>query len=209
MKIGVDLDGCVFDFVSHFMDFYNRLLGLDDKPEDATSWDWWDCPNLKITQEEFFKAVKQYTKMGYPQEQPIISGATESLIDIANDNHEIVYISDRPSESHRITINSLLDHNLPINSVIFCKSKEKASICKAMGINICIEDKPSTVIDYAQNGIDVGFHIYSINKNEWNNIQVEYKDSEMLGRIHPIYSFREFKDLVRDSSVQEGPKIRD
>jgi uncharacterized HAD superfamily protein len=206
MKIGVDLDGVVFDFAKPFIRFYNRLYQLGDDVLNAREWDWWECEGIKITKSQFLDAVKLYCEEGYTYDQPLYLGAKSQLKLLKSMGHELIYVTSRHENVRKETVKSISDNDLPIDGIIFCDSKEKADVCKSLGINIVIEDRPSTVLQYAESDIDVAFRLYHINEDDWNRIQLTHKD--LLGRIHPVCNLREFVDFVRDSSVQEGQEVR-
>jgi len=211
--IGVDLDGVVFDFIRDFVDFYNARFGYNDDPKDVIKWNWWECPNLSITFEQFIQAMGEFTRLRMWRDMTIYPDVKSNLCSISLSGADIIYITCRPRESRRSTARSILSNGLPLDGIEFLDHEEKAEFAKLRGINIVIEDKVETVLDYISVGLETYFKIDQHNNDRWENIKIHRIDKdytervvtdEMFSHIHPVNSFREFADKIRNKLKCEG-----
>lgn len=154
MKIGVDLDGVIFDFSTSFLNYCNIKYGLSNKVEDWTKWDLDECENINLNREMVYSAFDDYNKYRMWQSMDIFPFVKDSLCAIEANGHKIIYITHRMIDSERPTLKSIIKHGLPIHGIHFCEtSAEKADICKKMDIPVAIDDKYDTIKAYEEAGI--------------------------------------------------------
>jgi len=151
MRIACDMDGVVCKWSEHFLSWLNCLYNKAIQLEDITDWDWWNV--VDITKEEFDNAFVEFTRHGMWSTIPMYEDATNVLCALTSLGHHIYYFTDRPEESRRNTLKYITGNGLTIDSVIFCRGKEKAKIAKELNIDIAIDDKFSTIQDYHDIGI--------------------------------------------------------
>ena len=153
-NIGVDLDGCVYDFGSKFLAMLNLRLGTNYGYYDQTHWFYEESLGIdkKITEEVFkcFVDNKMYQSLDiYPYAQ-------EGLCLLESQGYHIHYITSRPHEGIRPTLKKILSDGLPMTGIYFCNTdEEKIKYSKNNDISLVIEDKPSIIDLYMKNGIKV------------------------------------------------------
>jgi len=211
-RIAVDLDDVVFDFVPYFIKFTNGLYGHADNPDNIDDWNWWDCKWINLSLKEFLYAMDLFTQADLWRTIPLFPNVLPHLWDLQNKGAELVYLTDRPSES--ATSSAIHQAHLPsAHSLHYCKAKEKAQFCQDNDINMIIEDKFETVIDCATVGIESVLMFRTHNEQRWRSMlkkcidQKEkiYEDKrgnmhikqEWIDNIKTVRSFKVFADIVR------------
>jgi len=196
-KIACDLDGVVFQFTTKFIEFYNARFGLNDKPDDVTDWNWWTCPNISVTKEQFLQAMDEFTKLRVWQNIPIYDDVYANLCALSLAGHEIVYLTVRPPEARRATAKSIIKNGLPFDGLIFTEHENKIDVAKAIGCDCAIDDKLETVYSYAANKMHVYLKLLNHNRTGWQNALAASKlyrkvVSRDIDYITPVESFQEF-----------------
>jgi len=216
-RIMCDLDDVVFDFVPYFLNFTNQLYGYADRREDVTDWDWWECPGISLTFDQFLYGIDLFTKYELWSRIPLFPDALPNILDLVNKGAEILFVTDRPEGTEIQTLVSLATNKIPISrkDLIFCKAKEKANLCIEREINIVVEDKFETVIECARQRIPTVLKLSSHNARRWEMMKLSpvnntfpqiYHDvrkdmhisEEWLAYITTVKNFREFANIVRD-----------
>lgn len=203
-KIMCDLDDVVFDFVSYFLEFTNELFGHKDHPLDITDWNWWDCPEIDLTLDEFLYGMKLFGKGGYVRDIPVFDNIAPHILDLEERGADIYFVSDRPESAMKDTQEALRKNHLPTNPIdgqprlILCKAKEKAALCQKLGINIVIDDKFETVMECSEAGITSILMYRGHNLKQWHE---EY-DKNGYKRIRVATYFSDFADIVREELCQ-------
>lgn len=157
--IGLDLDGVVFDFVTHFTSFINNRLGKSFKPEQVTSWHWHEC--LDITEEQFIDCISAFHAENAWVHTEFYPEAIDAIKDLIANDFEIVIISNRKFDGVAVgfrAICRLLDEieSLGMLGFVTCDGS-KLDAAKKHGIKYFIEDKPSHAEEVATLGIPVYF----------------------------------------------------
>lgn len=154
MKIAVDIDGVLADWISAFLNFSNVVYGYNDKPEDVEDWKMWECERISLSQKKFSDAFAAFNEQRRWQSIKPIEGAVETMCALDNAGHTIYYITARPKGSERATAKFLLKNGFPLSGgLIFSDSGEKANIAERLGIDIGIDDKQSTICEYYKKNI--------------------------------------------------------
>jgi len=198
--VGVDLDGVVFDFVTDFVKFYNARLGYTDHPDDVVKWDWWECPNLRITKDEFNMVLNEYTRLRMWRDTPIYSDVKSNLCSISLQGVDVIYITCRPKESRRSTVKSILSNGLPFDGIEFVDHTEKAEYAVFRNMSAVIEDKVETVISYAKAGLKTYFRVDNHNRNRVDEVMNALND-EQTNNLVLVDSFREFAEDIRRTLI--------
>lgn len=212
MRIGCDLDDVVYDFIPHFLEYTNMRFGHKDQAMFVDNWNWWECNNIDLKFEEFLQAMDEFTEAGLWADQLLYPDVFMGLKVLKQLGCDIIYMTCRPPAARPQTIECLTNHDLPIDGLIFCDHKEKWSIANSLNINITIEDKIDTVVDYAENHIPVCLRKQPHNAAKWEDIrtkgeyvvktkggvdEVRTVVDTSLDFINPVNSFKQFTDYIR------------
>jgi len=202
MKLIVDIDNVVCDFVYAMVEYVNFKLGKNIKPSDVTVWDFVYSPNIDIEYDQMMLLFKNFFELKMWGNSPIYLDSKEVLHWIA-DNHDYIYLTNRPPEAEQPTIDYFEKEDLPYTAthilraydddvchgaIVFVNGHDKSTFAKQISADIAIEDKPSTVQDYLNAGINTALKIEPY--NQW----VKYDDPN--GMLHRCANLTEFKTLV-------------
>lgn len=146
MKIAVDLDEVLGDFVGAFLKWRNRTYGGNWTYDDVVDYHW--ANYLGIPSEQAIDEVHQFFKTDEFADLPVIDGAREAVAVLARD-HELVIVTARQHAIEGIT-RRWLEHNFSgqFREVIFANHyakdgspiKEKGELCREAGCDWIIED---------------------------------------------------------------------
>lgn len=146
LKIGVDLDGIVFDFLTPYIEFVNkkRGLGINDPAltrSQVNSWNWLVDQGY-CTYEEEKELFKEFIYTGGFLNLPIIEGARHNLYKLVYDlGCDVNYITSRHESSLYDTFEAIERAGLGFGGVHFSsKDNPKWELCKALDIDVLIDD---------------------------------------------------------------------
>ena len=136
MKIGIDIDGVIADFVGSFLPKLNKIC--DCKFHEIVSHDFKN--NVSVDETAYKRLWKEEVGKCKIYEALLpIKGAKEGLAYIA-DNHEIKIISSRGENSRQITENWLNKNNIPFSSLELVQNKRQ-KVLLMMNCDLIIEDE--------------------------------------------------------------------
>lgn len=162
IKALLDIDGVIADFYLGFGNYLNKNIGtnlnLDNEQLEYSIYNWdHDLPQHIIDEE-----IPKWILNGGYANIPIIKGAKQFVYKLM-DKYDVYIVTARvgdftlkmPGNIQDIIIKDTFKwfkkHGIPSDKLFFeCK---KVDFCKKYNIPIMIEDKLSTVIDAANNGI--------------------------------------------------------
>jgi len=159
MKIGIDFDEVIAEFIDKLLEHYNGSSGKSLRKEDFSSYNLWEM--WGGTREEAIKIVDEF------HDSPLFSEINPSeraleAIDALLKNNELFIITARPARFKTKTEEWLRKH-LPDKNfhVVYSgdfhkeQASTKAQICKELGVTLMIEDSPHTALDCINNNIKV------------------------------------------------------
>lgn len=154
MRIGIDLDGVLFDS-DRLFDAYAELFDIEcngtGRQNDAVHVEEAYC----WSEEHFNKFLNTYFYTKILNEAPINFLGKEIIKKLQNNGHELFVITNRGSINQKekeLTLNRLEKENLKFDKTIFAIGS-KTPVCKENHIDIMIENSPSIVEELANNGI--------------------------------------------------------
>ena len=212
MLILIDVDNVISDFVATMVAYMNIKYGKQYKKEDVTVWDFVESPNIDLELSDFHQCLNEYIGMGLWDKQPVYEDASEILHKLM-ENHCVVYLTCRPAAALTVTTKYFQDNNLPFNSfriveddqqpigcgdIALCHGRNKGVIAKQWGADLAIDDRPSTVQDYLDQGMRI------VRKEEPYNNDVEYTGNIKLLRSAPnLTGFLKIVEDLASGSWQE------
>jgi uncharacterized HAD superfamily protein len=158
MKIGIDIDDVVVEFVKGFCEFFNKLKNTNYVFEDVYTYNLKKLVN--ISKEEEINLIKDFNKSEKFFNLDFVKGAKENIFDLEEKN-KIFFITSRPLEIEKIT-NDFFERNFPKNNFeihFSCEKwgngegKTKGEICLDLGIEVIIEDNEKFALECAEKGI--------------------------------------------------------
>jgi uncharacterized HAD superfamily protein len=150
MKIGVDLDEVLADYLSAVIDFHNASFGSSLKKEDFVSYKFWEIWGGTV--DEAIDKIYEFNKTDFFKKIKPVPGSQE-VLDVLKQNHELFVITSRQQDFANET-KAWLDEHFPgvFQGVHFTnkysksgESRSKLSVCDELEIDVLIEDS----LDYA------------------------------------------------------------
>jgi len=168
MKIGIDIDEIVTEFVKGYLKVYNKKYGRDARYDEIFSYNLWE--SLNITKEEVIKLAEEFYDSQHFQEIELVEGAIESINKLGKENG-IFFITSRPSYIQGKTQEFVTKHFSQIkNNLLFSGdfwgglgSRTKAQICSELKLDFMIEDNKI----YSREIAELGIKVFLMDK-PWN-----------------------------------------
>lgn len=148
MKLGIDMDDVVVDFVPHFLQKYNRTHRTNYKSKDLKEYEL--SNTLHLPREDIQAEILRMQLGGDYAELPEVPFSVASIDWLNREGHEIYFVTNRVCA--RDTLKWLDDHKVKYDDVIL--SGKKIPIFKELGIDLVVEDNAETAINSADEGID-------------------------------------------------------
>lgn len=174
MKIGIDIDEIVVEYIKHYLELCEEKLGRKFPIEEISQFNIWKV--LDISEEEVNDMTRKFNDSQLFKELGFVEGAKEA-IDILSKDNELFFITSRPKSimegTHAFFNNHLPNIKFKIIFSEKCNGNEKtkAQICNELGVKILIEDRRKYALDCAENGIKV-----LLMDKPWNRNNCEHKN---------------------------------
>lgn len=195
MKIGIDIDEIITEFVKGYLDLYNKKYDGNIKFENIFIYSLWEP--LGISKKEAIELADEYYFSEFFDKIGLVQGAEEGIKKL-NLNYELVFITSRPphiKEKTKLFLKKLfLDFDLNIfhSKGVVEIAKTKSEICKEQGISIFIEDDLRFALDCADKGIKVILLDKPWNQGiEHENMIRVYNWNEILEKINELNKVKE------------------
>ncbi|WP_085993589.1 5' nucleotidase, NT5C type [Oceanobacillus senegalensis] len=155
MKIGFDIDDTLINLREHAFHIYNKKL---NKNLDLSIF-----RNIKrveihepfgLNDEEGNKMWKSSLEEIYYSDCPPFNGAVETLNKLDKEGHEIFYITARPKEHGKRSMDWLKKQGFPVQEERFyygMQDDEKVHIIQDLDLDYYIDDKPA-ILETLKNG---------------------------------------------------------
>lgn len=146
MRIGIDIDGVTANTHEVICLVLNELYGVSYKPKDLSCWD------LSMLYVGLNNDVwHAYDWAFYSESHPMFM-APSVIRQLASNGHEIHFITARRPKMKQTTMNWLLKHDIPFESVIH--DGKKLEVLKQMEsrgkkVDLFIEDAPHNILNLA------------------------------------------------------------
>ena len=147
MKIGLDIDGIILDFertMRTYAELYDLLILRKNGVKNSRQFDY--LKRYDWTDEEKKNFIDRYLVYATINSTPLITLVKEMLELFQLEGYEFLFITARgllKKETKEAVIQVFQKNNIPIDN-IYWVVKDKVSKCDELGIDIMIEDNPST-----------------------------------------------------------------
>ena len=186
MKIGVDIDGVVADFVTAFLPVLKDLVGREIRYEEITHY--WFQDVLGYDDETEKRVREEIDRRDVLRHLSPITGSLETLNRLGRD-HEVHFVTARPGwKWGDVTRDWLAAEGYRYDSVLFREEKkaeagegfdlfvedylENARDLAALGIQVCLYDQPWNQTDALPDGV--------VRVRTWEEIEEAVKRSGMV-----------------------------
>jgi len=139
VKIALDLDGVVSDFVGGMCAFL-KTRGIDVDPKDVTAWNWWECPNINITKDQWDEAFRIYWDANLFTCQSNYPDAVTAIQQLVDADHDVRFFTVRPEQpTNRVQLSGT-DIICPVT---YCAAPgQKARRVAEWGADLFVDDMP-------------------------------------------------------------------
>lgn len=149
MKMGIDVDDVICDFVTPFLRYYNKKHNKQVKKEDINSYDL-----TKVLDLDKSKVVNLINDFYLSKDFSKILPRYDAYTCIPNlVFDEKILITARPDwirDKTKFWVDKYFKNTF---NDIYMGIKDKSGLCKALDIDIMVDDKGSAVVDCGNNGI--------------------------------------------------------
>lgn len=193
MRIGIDLDEVLADFLTALLKYHNDTYGTSLVGEQFQSYQFWET--WGGTRERAIQKVYDFYNTGYFRELKPVVGSQEA-VSILKQNNELFVITSRQDDVAEATRGWIAQH-FPerFSAVLFANhysqkgdSRKKSQICDSVGIDVLIEDSPEYALECFTQKRKILLLDYPWNRN-----------SELPPGIYRVNSWEEItKILARD-----------
>ncbi|MEI6498337.1 MAG: hypothetical protein WCO23_00030 [bacterium] len=200
MKIGVDLDDVLGEFMPRMLAFHNEKYGTKFGNRDVGHVHAL-FELISDTEEEAIAKMELFYKSDYFSDLPPVKGAKENLRKIKDAGHKLVCITGRPSHLKDLTVGWIKEHFEDIieevhfaDSVVHAHGWSKGEMCKRLGIHHHIDD----FLAFAQNCAENGISVFLLDR-PWN------RNVELDINIKRVFSWDEISlDLIKLNRLERN-----
>jgi 5'(3')-deoxyribonucleotidase len=190
MKIGIDLDEVLVDFLPAFIEYHNATYHTSLKRDDFFSYQYYEV--FGGTLEETMRKVYDFHQTPYFKNMKPIAG-TQEAISLLKEGNELFIITSRQDSVKEITIqwineyfpNSFNDIILTNNHSFSGDVKTKREYCDLLKIDALIDDQ----VYYALECLAPNRKIFLLDC-PWN------QSAELPPGISRVYSWQEIIDCI-------------
>jgi uncharacterized HAD superfamily protein len=176
MKVGVDIDDVVVDFMGGFLEFCNLKLNKSLCLDDWGSYFLYDV--YGVSKQKELEIVEEFHNSDRFEKLGLIGGAKEG-VGVLQKNHKLILITSRKPIFKEMTREFIKKHFGEGCFEIFhsinpdeVKDMKKSDICVNENVDLLIEDNQGYALEVAQQGITVLLLDKPWNKNvEHENIR--------------------------------------
>ncbi len=196
MKIGIDMDEVIADWVNAVLNFYHAKTGKKHYKEEFKEYKLW--PVWGISKEEAVEIVDEFHEIHKPHEVSPIKDAIDAIKKLG-EKHEPIIITGRPIRfKHKI--HEWLEYYFGKNNIQIIHAGDfhkgqaalKAEICKEKFITVLLEDAPETALDCVNSGIKI-----ILFDQPWN------RDIN-LDNITRVYNWQEALSIIERLEKEHG-----
>ena len=144
LRLGIDLDGVVADFVAGWISRYNQDFEADLTPSSVQTWDGLHTLTHFKDADEFWKWASDHGGGSVFRHLEMYEGATDALAELSRQGHEIVIITLKPDWAVHDTFAWIADHRLPTREVHVTAEKWQVSC------DIYLDDSPEQLTRYLE-----------------------------------------------------------
>jgi uncharacterized HAD superfamily protein len=190
MKIGVDLDEVLADFLSAFIEYHNAAYKTSLAREQFCSYRFWET--WGGTREEAIRKVYDFHETPYFKNMKPIAGSQEA-VGVLKERNDLIIVTSRQDDIAKATRTWISQHFPNVFSDIHFTNHysqnggvtTKKQICDAAKVDLLIED----ILEYALDCLSPKRKILLLDC-PWN------RAAELPQGIHRVHCWEEILDLI-------------
>ena len=138
MKIAIDIDDCIAEYVEGLTQFYNKIHDEKVSINDIKAWDLKTAFEKTSTPESIKALMDLFIHSEYLREAQEVPGAVPTIQKLIEEGHELYFISARGSRAIDSAYKWFYAHNLPLKNIYF--NRDKAWLVDKLGIDVMVDD---------------------------------------------------------------------
>jgi len=193
MKIAVDLDQVLGNFLPALIKFHNTTYKTKLKPKDFTTYHLWEV--WGGTKEQAIQKIYDFNETSYFRNIKPVKGAKQAMKVLKKDN-ELFLITSRSDDFKKRT-EEWVERNFPntFQGIYFTNSysqsgteRTKAGVCDNLNVDVLVDDNPTFAEQCVKSGRKIFLFDFIWNKNTKPRKGVErvYSWKEILGEIQKL-----------------------
>lgn len=190
MRIGLDFDGTIADTTTAKIRFARETFGVELSALET----WGQVGRERIGDERFMEMVRAAHEE-LTLAAPPMPGATEAIARLARD-HELYVVTARNDVEVPWAERWVAAHAPAIREIVHTSRAPKLDACRALGVELLLDDIPAVLHDIAEAGLDAAL------------IEAEYnRDAPRHERVRAVPHWREFVALcARQAAASTRPR---
>lgn len=148
MKLGIDIDDVIAEFVPSFLIYHNKKRGLSLQYKDIKTYDINEYSG--ISKDDLWEDIKEFYQTSEFHNLTPVKG----IDTLSNSDHDIYFVTARLDSTEQPTINWLDRYNLiQDDNRLFMNVKNKGHLCKMLNLDVLIDDSIKNLNTCEENGI--------------------------------------------------------
>lgn len=152
MKIGVDIDDVLCEFVPHFFDWHNKVYGTRNRAFELQSYDMYKV--FGYHPDENWDRIKMFYATDAFKYIPANLAARHVLEELRTHGHTLYAITSRDKSIKDQTLDWVDKNYTDIFKQVYLVPK-KGDLCHRLGIDVHIDDSEHHAMDCSLNGASV------------------------------------------------------
>jgi 5'(3')-deoxyribonucleotidase len=147
MKIAIDCDGVLYDFIGAFLYMSGHYLGVDTP--HRVDWTTWNHQTEFLTPEQESWMWTEAVQLGLYRYGHVIKGGIVGVRELKAAGHSLELVTHRPVSAVQDTLDWLSYVRLPFDEVRILSNGESKTTIDA---DVLIDDKPDNVLEWVKSG---------------------------------------------------------
>lgn len=170
LRIGVDIDDVVADYIAALVDHYNHVYGTEYRYSDIKYWNLYETL-VELENPETMKVfIDSFVYHPMFENIPQVEDAWEAIKYLQLQGHDIFFITSRTSKSIDRTYKWLFANGFPIERVFF--NKDKGWLAKRLKLDFHIDDGPHNLMSVHEGSPDTCLVLFNRPWNEGVDVPV-------------------------------------
>ncbi|MDH5463587.1 MAG: hypothetical protein OEW49_04700 [Nitrosopumilus sp.] len=180
LRIGIDIDGVLTDFVKEFIKSVNKRYKITLSEQDIREHDLYKV--LGIPSKDLIEMVMEV----FPKDLAPQEGSVESVNELSK-KHEIYIITAREPETLDVSKNWLKQHGIPYKKLAFMKEGDKHKFIEKDHLDIVIDDNLKEITNW----IGIVPHIIVLD-HPWN------QSLNVKNYFHRAKDWKEILSIIKE-----------
>jgi len=188
MRIGIDIDDVLSDFISEYIRIANGMYGVPELNAEPIDWEWSNFPLTKEQHTKIWDKIKNTRNFWLNLKRA--KGVTSQNLRTMAKHHDLLFITARvPSKGYSVQQQSAawLSLELGLKYPTVIEEASKGPLAAALHLDYFIDDRPKNCLEILE---EVPTCLVYLKESSHN---ASYKAPKFITRVK---DFNEFADIV-------------